>query len=155
MFLLRIKRNQITKCWFFFFLILNIFGQLTFRFIIKLHICKIGQKKRQRQQKYPEKTSNLPQVSDKLYHIKYTSPWTTIKLTTLVEIGTDYIDVQKVQLPYKNNFEPGAGMVVIIWQLYLQLPVQSVPITTNIVSSNSIHGEVYSIHYVMKFVSDF
>ena len=29
------------------------------------------------------------------------------------------------------------------------------PITTNIASSNPIHGEVYSIqHYVIKFVSD-
>jgi len=33
--------------------------------------------------------------------------------------------------------------------------VQSVPITTNIGSSNHAHGEVYSIHhYVIKFVSD-
>jgi len=33
--------------------------------------------------------------------------------------------------------------------------VQSVPITTNVVSSNPVHGEVYSIqHYVIKFVSD-
>jgi hypothetical protein len=39
--------------------------------------------------------------------------------------------------------------------LDLQLPVQSVPITNNIVSSNPTHGEVYSIqHYVTKFVSD-
>ena len=37
----------------------------------------------------------------------------------------------------------------------LQLPLQSVAITTNVVSSNTIHGEVYSIqHYVIKFVSD-
>ena len=33
--------------------------------------------------------------------------------------------------------------------------MQSVPITTIIVSLNSIHGEVYSIqHYVIKYVSD-
>jgi hypothetical protein len=33
--------------------------------------------------------------------------------------------------------------------------VQSVPITTNVVSSNPVHGEVYSIqHYFIKFVSD-
>ena len=33
--------------------------------------------------------------------------------------------------------------------------VQSVPITTKVVSSNPVHGEVYSIqHYVIKFVSD-
>jgi len=39
--------------------------------------------------------------------------------------------------------------------LDLQLPVQSVPIITKVVSSNSVHGEVCSIqHNVIKFVSD-
>jgi hypothetical protein len=39
--------------------------------------------------------------------------------------------------------------------LDLQLPVQSVPIITKVVSSNHAHGEVYSIqHYVIKFASD-
>ena len=53
------------------------------------------------------------------------------------------------------NYLKGAVVIVIIWLLDLQLPVQSVPITTNIVSSNSVHCEVYSIqHYVIKFVSD-
>ena len=34
-------------------------------------------------------------------------------------------------------------------------PMQSVPITTNVVISNQSHGEVYPIqHYVTKFVSD-
>jgi hypothetical protein len=33
--------------------------------------------------------------------------------------------------------------------------MQSVPINTNVVSSNPTYGEVYSIqHYVIKFVSD-
>jgi hypothetical protein len=37
----------------------------------------------------------------------------------------------------------------------LQLPVESVPITTKVVSFNPVHGKVYSIqHYVIKFVSD-
>ena len=46
-------------------------------------------------------------------------------------------------------------MVVIVWQLDLQLLVQSVPITTNVVSPNLVHGEVYWIqHYMIKFVSD-
>jgi len=37
----------------------------------------------------------------------------------------------------------------------LQLPVQSVAITTKVVSLNPVHGEVYSIqNYVIKFVSD-
>jgi hypothetical protein len=36
-----------------------------------------------------------------------------------------------------------------------QLPVQSVFITTKVVSLNPAHGEVYSMeHYLIKFVSD-
>ena len=39
--------------------------------------------------------------------------------------------------------------------LDLQLPVQSVPITTKVVSLNPVQGEVYSIQqYVIKIVSD-
>ena len=49
----------------------------------------------------------------------------------------------------------GAVVAVIVWWLDLQLPVQPVPITTKVISSNPIHGEEYSIqHYVIKFVSD-
>jgi len=40
---------------------------------------------------------------------------------------------------------------VITWYLGLHLPVQSVPITTKIVISNTAHREVYSIQqYVIK-----
>jgi hypothetical protein len=46
-------------------------------------------------------------------------------------------------------------VVVIVWKLDLQLPVQSLSITTKVASSNSIHGCGYSIQqYVIKFVSD-
>jgi hypothetical protein len=39
-------------------------------------------------------------------------------------------------------------MVLIVRYLDLQLPVQSVPITANVVSLNPVHGEVYLIqHY--------
>jgi hypothetical protein len=44
---------------------------------------------------------------------------------------------------------------MIVWWLDLQLLVQSVPVTTKVVSLNPAHGEVYSIrYYVIKFVSD-
>ena len=37
----------------------------------------------------------------------------------------------------------------------IQIPMQSVPITTKVLSLNPVHGEVYSIqHYVIKFVTD-
>ena len=46
-------------------------------------------------------------------------------------------------------------MVVIAWELDLQLAIISVPLTTNVVSLNPVHGKVYlTQHYVMKFVSD-
>ena len=37
----------------------------------------------------------------------------------------------------------------------LQIAVQSLPITTKVVSSNPVHGKVYAIqHYAIKFVGD-
>ena len=48
-----------------------------------------------------------------------------------------------------------AVVVVILWELDLQLPMQLVPITANVVSSTPAHGKVYSIQcYVIKFVRD-
>jgi hypothetical protein len=45
-------------------------------------------------------------------------------------------------------------VVVIVWKMDLPLPVQSMLITTKAMSSNVVHGEVYSIqHYVIMFVS--
>jgi hypothetical protein len=45
-------------------------------------------------------------------------------------------------------------VVVFVWYLDLQLPVQSMPITTKVVSLNPVIDEVYSTqHYVIKFVS--
>jgi hypothetical protein len=50
---------------------------------------------------------------------------------------------------YGNNLISSRG------RLDLQLPVQSVPITTKVVSSNPVQGEVYLIqHNVIKFVRD-
>ena len=45
-------------------------------------------------------------------------------------------------------------ILAVIGGLDIQLPVQSVFITTKVVISNSVHGKVYSIqHYLIKFVS--
>ena len=47
------------------------------------------------------------------------------------------------------------GAVVMVWLLDLQLPMQSVLITTNVVGSNPTRGQVYlKQHYVIKFVSE-
>ena len=39
----------------------------------------------------------------------------------------------------------GAVVAVIVWELDLQQPMQSVPIITDVVSSNLDQGEVYNI----------
>ena len=54
-----------------------------------------------------------------------------------------------------NGIFNRAVVAVIVYQLNLPLHVQSVPIATNVVCSNPVHGDVYSIqHYVIQFVSD-
>ena len=47
----------------------------------------------------------------------------------------------------------GAVMVMIIWSLDLKLHMQSVSITTNVVSSNPTQDLIQ--HYVIQFVSGF
>ena len=47
-------------------------------------------------------------------------------------------------------FVTGAMVVVIVWQLGLQLSMQSVPFTINIVSLNPAHVKVYSIKHCDK-----
>jgi hypothetical protein len=44
----------------------------------------------------------------------------------------------------------GAIVVMIEWQLDLQLPMQSIPITIKIVILNTAHGEVYLIYLCKK-----
>ena len=56
---------------------------------------------------------------------------------------------------YTTEVDLVAVVVVIAQQLDLQLLVQSVPVTTNVMVSNPIHCEVYSTeHYMIPFVSD-
>jgi len=56
-----------------------------------------------------------------------------------------------------QKIHEGAVMVVILWFVEFTTTytcMQSVPITTKVVRSNPILGEMYSIlHYVIKFIN--
>jgi hypothetical protein len=73
-----------------------------------------------RKPEYLEKTTDLQQVTDKLYHFKccieYTSPWTWFELTTLVVIDTDCTD------SCKSNYHmitTTTSPIIIRWSLKL------------------------------------
>ena len=40
---------------------------------------------------------------------------------------------------------------LMVWYSYLQLPMHSIPITTKVVSSNPLQGEVYSIQEEFEY----
>jgi hypothetical protein len=46
------------------------------------------------------------------------------------------------------------GDVVVIWLWEIHIPMQSVPITSNVLSSNLAPGEVYLIQPDVMFVND-
>ena len=61
--------------------------------------------------------------------------------------------LQHIPFQCHQQFKLGDVVAVIVLYLDLQLPMESVPITTNVISSNPVHGEVYSIQrYVTQFV---
>ena len=73
--------------------------------------------------------------------------------TTLPHIYIIFMYGTAFAIPFKRII--GTVMVVNVWQLHVQLPVQSVAMTTEVASSNLAHGEVYSIYiYVIQFVTD-
>ena len=98
---------------------------------------------------------NLDSTVSFSYYIMYFSTLQSIGIPLIlgsIFFNLAYFDtIQIIGRAIFHNFIQGAVMVVIVWQLDLQLPMQSVPITTNVVSLNSTQA---IRHYVIKFVSD-
>ena len=94
---------------------------------------------------------SFPEPRKPSFHQLCSLPFSGFKRLQLAKVSVvvDYI-------VYHNLLFLGQGVVVyvIAQQLDLQLPVQSVSITTKVVISNPTDGEVYSIlHYEINFVS--
>jgi len=69
---------------------------------------------------------------------------------------TSGLKLHRYQIYTKYSYGPFINFTLTVGlsHFILQLPIQSVPITTHVVSSNPTHGEVYLIqYYVIKFVS--
>ena len=67
---------------------------------------------------------------------------TTLILISIVHVVGYIFNDSWLKCDIYSIFNIGA---VIVWQLDLQQPLQSVPVTTDVVSSNLDQGEVYNI----------
>jgi hypothetical protein len=90
-------------------------------------------------------------------HWSYLVHWTLpLNILTKKEKYEIMVVIERLKWNQRLNYVSDPldlwSVIMIVWSLDLQLPMQSVPITTNIVSSNPT---LYSIqHYVIKLVSD-
>jgi hypothetical protein len=90
-----------------------------------------------RKSEYLEKTTDLSQVTDKLHNV--------VSSTHRHEWDSNsqyYLSMTSINMYYIIVINKKSGAVVAV---IVQLPMQSVPITTDVLNSNLDQGEVYNI----------
>ena len=90
-------------------------------------------------------------LRDSLWALCSSAPWHYLRASVMGLYSSVLKDFLRASFMFSSSYI----ITDKLCTMDLQLPVQSVPITTNVVSLNPAHGEMYSIqHYVIKFFSD-